>query len=106
MSVTEQQYYVGNDQSVLCELERNYQNVHPLLGWYKHDLQTGHLSYDQFQQLMSTEKEEELLDFLVSVNLIAKERPCSYIMWWLCEKEKRRKAFFLDLQQEIVWCQM
>ena len=37
MSVTEQQDYVGNDQSRLCELERNYQNVHPLVGWHKHD---------------------------------------------------------------------
>ena len=44
-------------------LERNYQNVHPLLPWYKHDLETGHISYEQFQRLMSVEHEEELLDF-------------------------------------------
>ena len=93
MSVTEQQDYVGNDQSVLCELERNYENVHPLLGWYKHDLQTEHLSYDQFQQLMSKEKEEELLNFLVSVNLIAKERPC-ILCGGFMKRKKDGKHFF------------
>ena len=33
-------------------LFRNYQNVHPLLGWYKADLDTGVLSYDQFRALL------------------------------------------------------
>ena len=27
------------------------QNVHPLLGWYKHDLETGVLSYAELQNL-------------------------------------------------------
>ena len=58
MTVTEQQDYEENEQNKLCTLEWNYQNVHPLLGWYKHDLETGHFSYDQFEKLMSTENEE------------------------------------------------
>ena len=36
-------------------------NVHPLLAWYKHNLETGHLSYDHFQKLMSKDHEEQLL---------------------------------------------
>ena len=70
MTVTE------TEQNKLVNLERQYQNVHPLLGWDKHDLDTGHFSYDKFQPLMSTEKEAELLDFFVELKLTAKERQC------------------------------
>ena len=37
-----------NDTHKTPSFDRNYQNVHPLLGWYKHDLQTYHFSYEQF----------------------------------------------------------
>ena len=30
-----------------------FQNVHPLLGCYKHDFETGVLSYDKFMELMN-----------------------------------------------------
>ena len=59
MTVTKHEDYTENEQNKVGNLERHSQNVHPLLGWYKHDLDTGHLSYDKFQQLMSTEQEEE-----------------------------------------------
>ena len=32
--------------------DKRFQNVHPLLSWYKHDLETGVLSYDKFMELM------------------------------------------------------
>ena len=28
------------------QFSRNYQNVHPLLAWYKSDLETSHISYE------------------------------------------------------------
>ena len=76
MTDTEHHHFTENEQTKLDDLNRNYQNVHPMLGWYKHDLDTGHFSSDKFQQLMSTEKEDELLDLLVDLNLLAKERQC------------------------------
>ena len=56
--------------------QRNYQNVHPLLPWYKHDLETTHMSYEKLQNLVSLDNELQLLDFLTEVNLLAKDRPC------------------------------
>ena len=35
---------------------RQYQNIHPLLGCYKPDLETGKFSYDQFRSLLQTRK--------------------------------------------------
>ena len=35
-----------DDTEVNVDCTRNYQNVHPFLGWYKYDLQTKHMSYD------------------------------------------------------------
>ena len=86
MNVTEHQQYTDSEQNKLINLEKQYQIVHPLLGWYKHDLDTGLFSYDKFQQLTSTEKEGELLDFLIELNLMAKERRCL-----LCGGMMRRK---------------
>ena len=45
----------------------NYQNVHPLLPWYKHDLETTHMSYEKLQNLVSLDNELQLLDFLTEV---------------------------------------
>ena len=69
MTETKQLNYREHTQVNESKLDRNYQNVHPLLPWYKHDLETGHISYEQFQSLMSVDHEEELLDFLVQYNL-------------------------------------
>ena len=52
MTETEQQSYQENTQTMERNLERNYQNFHLLLPWYKYDLETGHISYEQFQRLM------------------------------------------------------
>ena len=53
---------------------RNYQNVHPSLPWYKHDLQTSSLSYEQLLHLLNTDNDVELLDFLTDLNLIERSR--------------------------------
>ena len=79
MTDTEHHYFTENEQTKLDDLNRNYQNVHPMLGWYKHDLGTGHFSYDKFQELMSTEKEDKLLDLLVDLNLLAKVDSACYV---------------------------
>ena len=80
-------------QQNILKLDRNYQNVHPLLGWYKADLETGQFSYDQFQTLMSVENEEQLLDFLVEVKLLAKDRPC-LLCGGMMRRKKDGKHFF------------
>jgi hypothetical protein len=38
---------------------RQYQNIHPMLGWYKPDLETGKLSYDQFRALLQPLEAED-----------------------------------------------
>ena len=53
MTETEQRSFQENTQTMERTLERNYQNVHPLLPWYKHDLETGHINYEQVQTLWS-----------------------------------------------------
>ena len=37
----------------ICEMQftRNYQNLHPLLAWYKSNLTTSHFSYEKFLEL-------------------------------------------------------
>ena len=67
--------------------------MHLLLPWYKHDLETGHISYEQFQSLMSVDHEEELLDFLVQYNLIAADRVC-LLCGGMMRKKKDGKHYF------------
>ena len=64
-----------------------------MLGWYKAELETGQFSYDQFQSLMSVENEEQLLDFLVEVKLLAKDRPC-LLCGGMMRRKKDGKHFF------------
>ena len=68
--------YIDASESTDYQLFRDYQNVHPLLGWYKADLDTGALSYDQFRALLQTENEPQLIELLVTTGLIAQHRPC------------------------------
>ena len=78
-------YNVGNLMPVL-EVDNNklsstsdtdrFQNVHPLLGWYKHDLKTGGLSYDTFMDLMDPDNGIQLLNLLTQIGVIAKENTC------------------------------
>ena len=42
------------------EFTRNYQNVHPILPWYKHDLQTPHISYEDFLDLTNPDNERKM----------------------------------------------
>ena len=62
-------------QSPSYERER-FQNVHPLLGWYKHDLRTGFLSYDDFSDLMKPDNDIQLIELLEQIGVIADSNPC------------------------------
>ena len=46
---------ISHEKAVTTDIvdDTRFQNVHPLLGWYKHDLLTGIMSYDSFMQLMN-----------------------------------------------------
>ena len=57
------------------ERER-FQNVHPLLGWYKHDLRTGFLPYDDFSDLMKPDNDIQLIELLEQIGVIADSNPC------------------------------
>ena len=76
-------------------LFRNYQNVHPLLGWYKADLDTGVLSYDQFRALLETENEPQLIELLVTTGLIAEHRPCIYCGGMMRKKKDGKHMFWI-----------
>ena len=69
-----------------ADLNPREQNVHPLLGWYKHDLETGVLSYDALQNLLRPENDIQLLNLLTDVGMIAKSRQCQF-----CGSYMRRK---------------
>ena len=47
-----------------------------MLAWYKHDLNTGELSYDKFCSLMQPEHDFELINLLIEIGLIADTNPC------------------------------
>ena len=66
------------DTNTSFESSRHYQNVHPFLGWYKHDLQTKHMSYDKFMELTNVNNEKMMYDFLMDVGLIPKSRQCQF----------------------------
>ena len=57
-----------------------FQNVHPLLGWYKHDLEAGILSYDKFMNLMQPANDIQLLNLLTQVGVIATDNDCFYFV--------------------------
>ena len=76
-------------------LVRDYQNVHPLLGWYKADLEKGQLSYDQFRTLLQTDNEAQLIELLVSVGLIANNRPCIFCGGMMRKKKDGKHWFWI-----------
>ena len=45
-------------------LERQYQNVHPLLPWYKDDLVSVDMSYGELQEMLRPDISKILLKFL------------------------------------------
>ena len=65
----------------------------PIIGLVQTYFGHRHFSYDKFQQLMSTEKEEELLEFLVQANLVSKESQC-LLCGGMMRREKDGKQFF------------
>ena len=54
----------------------SFQNKHPLLAWYKHDFNNGHMSYDEFRALLQYDNDANLITFLMEHGLISKQRPC------------------------------
>ena len=65
---------------------RNYQNIHPLLGWYKSDLETSHLSYEKFLELTDPDNERAMYDLLTEIGLNAKlpkRKVCLNQAWYL-----------------------
>ena len=79
------------------EFTRNYQNVHPILPWYKHDLQTSHISYEDFLDLTNPDHERKMYEFLTDVGLIPSLRQCQFCgnnmcivkdksLFWICTR--------------------
>ena len=68
----------SNELHVAVDDDKRFQNVHPLLGWYKHDLETGILSYDSFMQLMDPSNELPLLNLLTEIGVIADSNQCLF----------------------------
>ena len=54
------------------------QNEHPLHRFYKNDLVTDTMSYDQLLELLSKEKEIQLIDFLSQIGVIASKQQCEF----------------------------
>jgi hypothetical protein len=51
----------------------SFQNKHPLLAWYKHDFNNGHMSYDEFRALLQCDNDANLITFLMEHGLISKQ---------------------------------
>ena len=51
--------------------DARFQNVHPLLGQYKHDLQTGFLLFECFLELMNADNNLPLMNLLTKIGVIA-----------------------------------
>ena len=52
--------------------DNRFQNVHPLLSWYKHDLETSVLSYD----FMNADDDVKLINVLTEIGVIADSNTC------------------------------
>ena len=59
----------------------SFQNKHPLLAWYKHDFNNGHMSYDEFPALLQYDNDANLITFLMEHGLISKQRPLHVMRW-------------------------
>ena len=73
------------DSETMTQQADRFQNVHPLLGWYKHDLQTGVLSYDEFCELMKPDNDVQLIDLLTQIGVFPACNTCL-----LCGGEMRK----------------
>ena len=62
---------VDNEDKSDKEFTRNYQNIHPGLPWYKHDLLTSHIGN-------VPDNEKEMYNFLTEVGLVPSSRQCQF----------------------------
>ena len=69
---------IGEKDPVLVDgaYSERFQNVHPLIGWYKHDLNTGILSYDQLMNLMNPDNDIPLMNLLTEIGVISTDNQC------------------------------
>ena len=56
--------------------DTRFQNVHPLLAWYKHDLETGIFSYDKFMDLINPINDAQLVKLLTEIGIVAASNTC------------------------------
>ena len=56
--------------------DTRFQNVHPLLAWYKHDLETGIFSYDKFMDLINPINDAQLVKLLTEIGTVAASNTC------------------------------
>ena len=95
----------SNELHVDVDDDERFQNVHPLLGWYKHDLETGILSYDSFMQLMDPSNELPLLYLLTEIG-VGDRFKSVFVLWWGDEKDETRSSLGLDVYKTCGRCQV
>ena len=76
----------------------NYQNVHPYLAFYQHDLKTGSISHTDLCSLLSPDNELSLLPMLQETGVVAEKQQCKYCggpmhfhkqsktWYWICNR--------------------
>ena len=76
-------------------LERQYQNVHPILPWYKHDLVTETFSYERLNRLINQDNEAELFTFFTSLNLMPAAKQCVFCGGTMHQKKDGKHWFWI-----------
>ena len=74
-------------------LQKVFQNKHPLHAWYKHDLNTGHMSYDEYPALVHHENKEQMISLRKWA--FSKQRQCLFCGGKIRTK-KRQDSMVLD----------
>ena len=88
---------IGDEANSDKEFTRNYQNVHPVLPWYKHDLPTSHIGYEEFLDLTHPDNEKKMYEFLTDIGLIPSFCQCQFCgnnmrivkdksLFWICPR--------------------
>jgi len=78
------------------------QNKHPLLAMYSAHIVTEDMSFSELSDLLTTQDETKLIDFLTDVGIFAKRYQCEFcgqmrkikqgnIWYWICTKELKEK---------------
>ena len=76
-------------------LERQYQNLHPMLPWYKFDLDTGKMSYQSLNRLLHEDNELELFDFLTYHCLMPEGKQCVFCGGAMRKKKDGKHWFWI-----------